>query len=152
MESILSYPTKCRLAKGDGSPCTFTLTDAPMVAQVIGEPDARIQRYITELMKHSQKKHPEAFQLAQLHGQMFFGYLTLGNFATTDPAMIQMRKKFEDQLRRYATPRAVTDEEIEEAIKAMQFTADNVRFALQHVRDYYEGRAPVPPQSPLITP
>jgi hypothetical protein len=158
MESILSYPTKCRLPLKDGTPCKFTLTDAPMNIPVIGEqPDSRILRYMEALMKHVAKKHPEAFTLANLHGQMFFGYLTTGNFEVIDPAMIDMRKKFEDTLRRYATPAAVTDQEIESALAAMQFTMedpqrDKVKFAMQHLRDYYEGKVQLQPQSPLITP
>lgn len=158
MESILTYPTKCRLPLNDGTPCKFTLIDAPMSIPVIGEqPGSRILRYMEALMKHCSKKHPEAFTLANVHGQMFFGYLTTGNFTVIDPAIIEMRKQFENQLRRYATPAAVTDDEIESALGAMQFTMedpqrDKVKFAMQGLRDYYEGRAPVPPQSPLITP
>ena len=158
MESILSYPTKCKLPLKDGTPCKFILTDAPMSVPVIGEqPDARVLRYMEALMKHVAKKHPEAFTLANMHGQMFFGYLTTGNFEVYDPAMIDMRRKFEDQLRRYATAHAVTDDEIESALAAMQFTMedpqrDKVKFAMQHLRDHYEGKAQLPPQSALVTP
>ena len=149
MESILSYPTKCRLLDKDGKPCKFTLVDSPLSVEIIGQPDARVQRYISELMKHAAKKHPEASQLAMLHGQFFMAYLTLGNYEASDPAILQTRKKFEDQLRRYATPHAVTDDEIESALGAMQFTLEDpqrekVKFALQHLRDYYEGKPQIP--------
>jgi len=157
MESILSYPTKCRLTDKDGKPCKFTLTDAPLSVEIIGQPDARVQRYIQELMKHAAKKHPEAFQLANLHGQFFMAYLTLGNYDASDPAISQTRKKFEDQLRRYATPHAVTDDEIESALGALQFTLEDpkreaVKFALRHLRDYYEGKAQTQPQPSLTAP
>lgn len=157
----LTHATKCRLMKADGTPCGFTVTDHPMNVEIIGQPDARAQRFIEALMKHTAKKHPEAFQLAQMHGQFFFAYLTLGLFECPDPALMNTRAKFEQQLRRYVTPHAVTDDEIESALGALKFTMedpkrDAVKFALRHLRNYYEGTPSNPPSkssdSLLITP
>lgn len=143
--SELTYITKCRIPKDDGSPCPFTVTDHPLSVAVIGQPDARIQSYIQALMKHTQKKHPQAFMLAQMSGQFMFGYLMVTSFETQDPAIAEMKRKYEAQLRRYVTPQAVTDDEIEGALGAIGFTMDDpkrqiVRGALLHLRDYYEGK------------
>jgi hypothetical protein len=145
--SALTYITKCRMKKGDGTPCGFSLTDTPLNVQIVGQPDARIQRFLGELIKHSSKKHPEAFQLAQMIMQFFFGYLVMGQFESPDPALRDTMKHFEDQLRRKLTPHAVTDDEIEGALGGMQLTMEDphrapFKKALQHLRDYYEGKIP----------
>ena len=143
----LTYQTKCRMPKEDGTPCTFTLTDSPLNVAIVGQPDARVQRFIEELMKHVAKKHKQAFALAQMRGQFFFGYLVMGIFESPDPAIVEMRKKFEDQLLRDIRPHAVTDDEIEGALGAIGLTMENldrekIKRALQHLRDYYEGKIP----------
>ncbi len=145
--SALTYITKCRMQKGDGTPCNFTLTDSPLNVAIVGQPDARIQRFIQELMKHAQKKHPEGFQLASMLMQFYFGWLIMGQYECPDPAIQTTLKNFSDQLRRHVTPHAVTDDEIEGALGAMQLTMDDphrepFRKALQHLRDYYEGKIP----------
>jgi len=145
--SALTYITKCRMKKGDGTPCDFELKDHALNVQIIGQPDARIQRFLGELMKHSQKKHAESFALASMLMQFFFGYLVMGQFESPDPALRSTMKRFEDQLRRYVTPHAVTDDEIEGALGQMQLTMDDphrepFKKALQHLRDYYEGKIP----------
>lgn len=146
-DPILKYPTKCRMMKGDGTPCNFTIIDAPLNVQIIGQPDARIQRFIQGLMEHAAKKHKEAFALAQMRGQFVFAYLIAGLFESRDPAIASTRKQIEDQLRRDIIPHAVTDDEIEGALGAIGLTMEDpnrskIRGALQHLRDYYEGKIP----------
>jgi|SRR5208282_2603862 len=146
----LTYITKCRMKKQDGTPCGFQLTDAPLNVAIVGQPDARVQRFMEELMKHSAKKHPEAFQLAQMLMQFFFGFLIMDQFESPDPALKQTMARFIEQLRRRVTPHTVTDAEIEGALAAMQLTMEDphrepFRKALTHLRDYYEGK--IPPQA-----
>jgi hypothetical protein len=55
--------------------------------------------------------------------------------------------RFTEQLRRHVTPHAVTDDEIEGALAALELTMDDphrepFRKALTHLRDYYEGNIP----------
>ena len=143
----LTYQTKCRMPKGDGTPCGYVVTDSPLNVAIVGQPDARVQRFIEALMKHVAKKHPQAFALAQMRGNFFFGYLITGIFESPDPAIAQMRKHFEEQLRRDIIPHAVTDDEIEGALGAIGLTMQNpdrekIKGALQHLRDYYEGKIP----------
>lgn len=143
----LTYPTKCRMPKEDGTPCGFTVTDAPLNVAIVGQPDARVQRFIETLMKHVSKKHEYAFKLAMDHGQFLFAYLIIGVFESPDPAIAEMKKKFEAQLLRNIVPHAVTDDEIEGALGAIGLTMDNpdrekIKNAMQHLRDYYEGKIP----------
>jgi hypothetical protein len=145
--SSLTYQTKCRMKKADGTPCNFTLVDHALNVAIVGQPDARIQKFIGELMKHSAKKHPEGFQLAQMLQMFFFGWLIMGQFESPDPALQQTMKKFENDLRRKVTPEPVTDNEIESALAAMELTMDDphrepFKHALEHLRDYYEGKIP----------
>lgn len=148
MEDVrLSYQTKCRMPKEDGTPCNFTLTDSPLNVAIVGQPDAQVQRFIEELMKHAAKKHKQAFTLAQMRGNFFFGYLITGIFESPDPAIGEMRKHIEAQLLRDIRPHAVTDDEIEGALGAIGLTMENpdrekIKSALQHLRDYYEGNIP----------
>lgn len=150
--SGLKYTTKCKLPVDmNGTPCGFPIIDHPLNVTIVGQPDARIQNFIGALMKHVQKKHPEAFQLAQLNGQFFFGYLIMSAFDSPDPALQQTRSKFEATIRRMITPHPVTNEEIEAATAAMRLSMDDpqrptVISALQHLRDYYEGNTSNSPQ------
>ena len=144
-ESKLSYITKCRLLKGDGTPCGFQVTDNPLNVTIIGQSNARVENFVKALMQHAAKKHRQAFDLATMHGQMMFAYLIVGMFECQDPAILEMRKQYEERMRRYATPAAVTDAEIDGALAAMQFTMEDpkrriVKGAMMHLRDYYEGR------------
>jgi hypothetical protein len=143
--SELTYITKCRLSAKDGTPCKFTATANPMQTAIIGRPDAHLEEFFQALVQHTAKKHPEAFQLAGMHGQLMLAYLIVGNFELRDPAILETRKRYEEQLRRYVTPHAVTDDEIEGALGAIGLTMEDphrrlVRAALCHLRDYYEGK------------
>ena len=145
--SPLTYITKCRMKKADGTDCNFEIKDHPLNVAIVGQPDARIQNFIGQLMKHAQKKHPEAFQLASMLMQFYFGWLILGQYETPDPGLQETTRKFTDQLRRHVTPHAVTDDEIVSAIAAMQLTMEDPHRepfikALKHLRDYYEGKIP----------
>ena len=145
--SALKYLTKCHMKKEDGTPCAFNITDSPLNVDIVGQPDAKVQRFIAELMKHSQKKHPESFQLAQMLMSFFFAWLIMGQFETQDPALLATLDKFRGQLRRHVTPYAVTDADIEGALGAMQLTMGDphrepFQKALRHLRDYYEGKVP----------
>jgi hypothetical protein len=156
--SGLKFTTTCKLPiDAKGTPCGFPITDHPLNVAIIGQPDARIQNFIGALMKHVSKKHPEAFQLAQLNGQFFFGYLIMSAFDSPDPALEESRKKFEATMRRMITPHPVNDDEIEAATAVMGLTMDDPHrrpfiSALQHLRDYYEGKTPqLPADSPAKT-
>lgn len=158
--SGLKYTTKCKIPiDAKGTPCGFPIIDHPLNVAIVGQPDARIQNFIGALMKHVQKKHPEVFQLAQATGQHFFGYLVMSAFDSPDPALQQSRQLFENAMRRMITPRPVADADIEEAAARIGLTMDDptrakVIYAMQHLRDYYEGKIfnQVEAEKPLIQP
>jgi hypothetical protein len=152
--SNLKYTTKCRLPKGDGTPCGFPIVDHPLNVQIIGQPDARIQNFLGTLMGHLQKKHPEAWQQINGSTMFFMGYLALLSFETPDPALQTTKTNFERMLRQLVQPPPVTDEEIDKALKSITWSFDegdvaslfwkeDIRKMLRHMRDYYEGTLPV---------
>lgn len=158
--SKLTYTTRCKMLNKDGQPCGFPIVDHPLNVEIVGQPDAKVQKFIGALMSHLQKRHPEAFQVGTLQAQLFFGYLALSAFDSPDPKLNAMKQNFENTLRRMVTPAPVTDDEIEGACAALQMSMDDphrepFKNALKHLRDYYEGRTPKAPAStpaaPVVT-
>ena len=139
--SKLTYTTRCRLPKADGTPCGFTLTDHSL--EIIGQPNARTQQYIQELGKHLAKKHPQEFQFGSLTAQKFVEYMIVSAFQTEDPAVQNAKKQTEMLSRRTLGP-PITDDQIEQFVGAMSMTLEDPRRAdvlmgLKKMRDYYEG-------------
>lgn len=158
--TTLKYTATCRLTKSDGTPCGFSVVDNPLNVAIIGQPDARIQNYIGALVKHLNKKHPEAFAMLTAQSQFFFAFLALNMYETPDPALLESKAKFVLSLRTMIAPPAISDENIEQAVTEMKVPPEDslrndIVFALRHMRDYYQGPSPKPaetPDSPLITP
>jgi len=145
--SGLSRITKCRMKKDNGSPCNFYVTADPLNVEIVGQPGEREQKFFGALMEHAQKKHKEAFAVAQTLAPFFFAYLVIDMFDTADPSLVKTKKEWEGRMRRFATPSPVTDDDIEGALGMMQLTMDDphretFRKALRHIRDYYEGVIP----------
>jgi hypothetical protein len=156
----LTYTTKCKLQK-NGGPCGFPIIDHPMNVEIVGQPDARVQRFIGVLMSHLQKSHKEAWITMQATSQQFFGWLALTAFDSPDPNIQGAQKFVANSLRRMLCGPMVTDGEIESFVGALPLTMEDpnrqhVLNAIRHMRDYYEGNLSQQPAeqktSSLITP
>lgn len=159
--SALKYTTTCRL-------CGHQIIDHPLNLPIVGQPDARIQRFIAELMKHLEKKHQDAWLQIQGVWQFFLGFLSIGQFETKDPAIVQAVQGFGAFLRNMVRLPSIPDADIEGALAQLGFTMEDekrahVLQALKNVRAYYEGTLqrpaqteaqPAPPEAwkPVITP
>jgi len=55
--------------------------------QVIGEPNARLRKYIEGLSQHFQEKHPDVARAMDAQALFYCGWLFLRNFRTTDPEL-----------------------------------------------------------------
>ena len=168
--SQLTYTTRCKLfsaKKGSNgsapvpSPCGFNVTDSPMNVEIIGQPDARAQRFIGVLMKHLNEKHPEAAQVLNSTVAHFAGWLAITAFDTPDPRFADAKQKVEYGLRRMVCGPEVSDSDIETVLGRLEFSQDDphlkgVQFELQNLRDYYEGKLPdqqtANRPSPLVKP
>ena len=153
----MKYLTKCLCTKEDGTPCQFVVKDDPLNVAIVGQPDARIQRFIGTLMQHIANKHKPQMVNANQLMQFFFGHTIVCMFQSQDPALLETRKNFEAVLRRLMTPQPITDEQIDIALLAAGQTDNQAfRLAMRHLRDWYEGNlTPQPanaPESLLITP
>jgi hypothetical protein len=145
-QSALAYTTRCKLFRPDGSPCGFQVTDNPLDAMVVGQPDRRTMKFMQAIMEHTAKRHKDALELAQQLQGFFLGWLMIGNFDAPDPAIQNVKLGFEADMRRRFTP-LVSDADIESSLGAMGLTMDDphrepFRKALQHMRDFYEGKTP----------
>ena len=157
--SQVTHVTKCKLMRGatgvkpfKPEPCPFSVTDHPMNVEIIGQPHARVQRFIGSLMEHLQKKHPEAMAIMQKTAQEFWGWLVLTSFDSPDPHIIEARNHITDGLRRMVCGPPVTDDQIDIVIGQLPLTKEDpareqARFALRNLRDYYEGKLPLQQQN-----
>jgi hypothetical protein len=159
-QSQLKYTTTCRI-KLNGLPCGHQIIDHPLNVQIVGQPDARVQDFIGALIKHVEKRHPEAWMQIQSMWQFFLGFLILGQFETQDPAIVSTIHEFGAQLRKMTRFAPIQDAAIESAAAALGFTMEDpkrepVIAAMKNVRAYYEGtlQKPAQPEAPktLITP
>jgi hypothetical protein len=129
--------------------------------QIVGRPDQHIQSFLAALMKHVQKKHPDAWMQVQGMWQFFLGFLVLGQFETEDPAIVQTVQAFGAQLRNMVRFAPIPDADIVGAVAQLGFTIEDpkrepVIAAMKNVRAYYEGTLQKPPkpeaEKPLIIP
>lgn len=158
--SALKYTTTCRLPKADGSRCGHQIIDHPLNVQIIGKPDQHIQNFIGALMRHVEKKHPEAWVQIQGTWQFFLGFLIMGQFETADPAIVQAIQMFGVKLRSIVPMPPISDAMIDEAFANIGFTMEDaarekVIGVARNIRAYYEGtlQKPVEPEGPkpLVT-
>jgi hypothetical protein len=151
--SPLKYTTTCRH-------CGHQILDHPLNVQIVGKPDAHIQSFLAALMKHIEKKHPDAWMQVQGLWQFFLGFLVLGQFETADPAIVQTIQAFGAQLRNMVRFAPIPDADIVGAVAQLGFTMEDpkrepVIQALKNVRGYYEGtlQKPTEPEAekPLVS-
>jgi hypothetical protein len=114
----LKYTTTCQL-------CGFQLIDHPLSIEANGKPDERIRKFIAALMKHLEKKHPDASAQIQQLWQFFLGFLSIGQFKTEDPNLVRGMLAFGAQLRNMVKLPPIPDADIEGAAAALGFTMDD---------------------------
>jgi len=79
----MKYLTTCKIKKADGSVCgqEFTANELPDQTEQTKQGRA----FVEGLMKHVEKKHPEAYLEIQTRWLSFLGFLVLGCFDLQDP-------------------------------------------------------------------
>ena len=88
----MKYLTTCRLIKSDGQPCGQQFTANALPDEVAADKQARA--FVEGLLKHIEKRHPEAFAEIQQHWILFLGFLTLRSFASQDPGVAKQLEGF----------------------------------------------------------
>lgn len=86
----MKYLTTCRIKKADGSVCgqEFTANELPDQTEQTKQGRA----FVEGLMKHIEKKHPEAYLEVQTRWLSFLGFLVLGCFDLQDPQGAQFKQ------------------------------------------------------------
>ena len=93
----MKHLTVCRILKADGTPCGQQFTADPLKV-VNGIPDKSATNLIQGLLKHVEKKHPEAFAQLQQRWVLMMGFLTLRCFQSEDPGVTAEIKSYQDFL------------------------------------------------------
>ncbi|HUD73941.1 MAG TPA: hypothetical protein VMQ76_02635 [Terracidiphilus sp.] len=90
----MKYLTTCRITKADGSVCgqEFTANELPDQTEQTKQGRA----FVEGLMKHVEKKHPEAYLEIQTRWLSFLGFLVLGCFDLQDPKGAQFKQTLEN--------------------------------------------------------
>ena len=158
---VLKHITKCRLKRPDGEPCGHQVLDHPLNVQIVGQPDARMHTFMGALMRHVEKRHPDAWSQIQGIWHFFLGFLVMGQYETADPAIIETIQQFGAQLRRIVQLAPVTDAEFEGVLAHVGFTQEDPKraemlTALKNLQAYHQGNLQKPPapqaEKPLIVP
>lgn len=156
--TALKYTTKCRIKDAiSGQPCGHQIVDHALNVAIVGKPDERMQTFIMALLKHIQKRHPDAAQQLMGLSNHFLGFLIMGQFETGDPSIVQSVQGFGAVLRGMVQLPPIPDADIEGATAALGFTMDdpkraNVLQAMKNIRAYYEGTLQKPAaENPLVT-
>ena len=81
----MKHTTVCRILRSDGQPCgqQFTANALPAGTEISKQDRA----FVEGLLKHIEKKHPEAFAEIQPRWILFLGFLTLRCFESQDPGV-----------------------------------------------------------------
>ena len=90
----MKYLTTCKIKKADGSVCgqEFTANELPDQTEQTKQGRA----FVEGLMKHIEKKHPEAYLEIQTRWLSFLGFLVLGCFDLQDPQGAQFKQTLEN--------------------------------------------------------
>jgi hypothetical protein len=114
----LKHITTCMLLKKDGTPCNQQFADNPINVQIIGRPDSHVQKFISGLMQHVQKKHPQDWMQMQGSWMSFLGYLILRGFESEDENLVKSRDEFAAYMR-YVCAVPVSDEWLQGLVEVL---------------------------------
>ena len=108
------YLTKCRVPN-----CGKEFASDPFDVPIVGAPQERIVKFVTALMGHVQKKHPE--QMEQISGaiQQYMGYMIVAVFEVADPKLLEMQEAIRHALHKFTQRVVITDEQIAARVRSL---------------------------------
>jgi hypothetical protein len=148
----LEYLTKCRIPG-----CGKSFVSDPFDIAIVGQPGDRIVKFVTALMDHATKKHPD--QMVQISGaiQQYMGFMVCAMFEIQDPKLLEMQESIRLALRQFTRKLTITDDEIADRVARLELDPEEeegVGILLRDMRDLLteSGRyAPTVQENPLVT-
>jgi hypothetical protein len=155
MTPTLDYTTRCRVPG-----CTKTFVSSALEVPIIGQPDAKVVKFVTALMDHMQKKHPQEMNVVAQISQQFLGFIVISQFEIEDPKLLEMRESVRALMAKMSRRFLIPDADIKDRVARLELDPDDeegVGTLLLDMRDLLteQGRyAPLngtPANSPLVT-
>jgi hypothetical protein len=155
MTPNLEYITKCRVPG-----CNKEFVSTPVDIPIIGQPNARTVKFVTALMEHVQKKHPQMMQNIAGAIQDYTGFLVVSLFEVNDPKLLEMREHIRAIIAKVSRRFQISDADIQDRVARMELDSEDeegLNVLLRDMRDLLteQGRyAPQngqPAQKPLVT-
>lgn len=155
MTPNLEYLTKCRVPG-----CTKEFVSSPLDIPIIGKPNERVVKFVTALMDHLGKKHPEVMMRVSNAIQEYMGFLVVSMFELNDPRLIEMRERIRAEIAVLSRRNNIPDSMIDGKIAELGFDdtdAEGLRILLRDMRDLlteqgnYAPRNGTPTEKPLVT-
>ena len=156
MNPTLDYTTRCRVPG-----CTKTFVSTALDVPIIGQPDAKIVKFVTALMDHMQKKHPQEMTVISQLVQQFLGFIVVSQFEIADPKLLEMREAVRASMARMSRRFIISDADILDKVARLELDPDDeegIGILLRDMRDLLTEQgdyAPNPSQSThpqLVTP
>lgn len=150
------YTTRCRVPG-----CSQEFASSPFDIPIIGQPDQRVVKFVTGLMQHVQKKHPQAMQAIAASVQEYMGFMVVSMFECGDPKLTALFEHVRATIQQFSRRFQISDAEIQDRIARLELDPDDeegLTILLRDMRDLLteQGRyAPAngqPTETPLVTP
>jgi|SRR5208283_6514 len=155
MTPKLEYITKCRVPG-----CTKEFVSTPLDIPIIGQPNARVVKFIMALGEHVEKKHPQMMQNITGAIQEYTGFLVVSLFEVNDPKLLEMRENIRATIAKVSRRFQISDADIQDRVARIELDSEDeegLNVLLRDMRDLLteQGRyAPQngqPTQKPLVT-
>jgi hypothetical protein len=155
MTSNLEYITKCRVPG-----CTKEFVSTPFDIPIIGQPNARVVKFIMALAEHLEKKHPQMIENIDGASKEYTGFLIVSLFEVNDPKLLEMRENIRATIAKVSRRFQISDADIQDRVARMELDSEDeegLNVLLRDMRDLLTeqgGYAPQngqPAQKPLVT-
>ena len=152
----VEYVTRCRVQG-----CGKQFLSSPMDIPIIGQPNDRVVKFVTALMEHVSKKHPQAMQQIAGAVQEYMGFLIVTMFQCQDPQLSQLQERVRASIAKVSRKLTITNEEIQDRVARLGLDPDEeegLQTLLRDMRDLlteqgsYAPPNGQPASSPLVTP
>ena len=155
MNPSLDYTTRCRVPG-----CTKTFVSSALDIPIIGQPNAQTVKFVTALIDHVQKKHPQVMMQVSGAIQEYMGFLVTSLFEIEDPRLAEMREQIRAGIAEVSRRNVISDADIADRVARLELDPDDeepLNELLKDMRDVLceqgryapqNGTQPAPPVTP----
>jgi len=151
----LEYITRCKVPG-----CSKQFVSSALDIPIIGQPNERVVKFVTALMDHLQKKHPEIMTRVAGAIQEYMGLLVISMFQVEDPKLLEMREFIRASIAQVSRRFQISDADIRDRVARLELDADEeegLNMLLRDMRDFLTERGNYAPKNgnlvekPLVT-